>query len=1334
MPTSDCINHDDALANANDYDQKYQKYQKYQFMDEILIPPSSPVGANKKKASTTGNEEYHPKYHPKYSGTTPENLKHPVVSFDLNPTKKMLFPLVKVNINDSKRNRNVAFVDFKRQKEFFERTHSCNVSVPKSSISISMMCIGHEFDCYECACLHQLSVDRSTNFKGRSSIDSAKTNQSIEIDLSIKANVLLLQPANTKYFNSSATSNHGGPRANGNISSCRGLSSFTGTKRQQHFFRSMSWQLVLMVLLCCAALADGAEQATNSEMKAGKVVVTTTANVHQDDMIAQFQGSNPNVVTLSSSSSMVMIYWIIVAGLTAAAAAAVVAEVVFTSWSTPQMIRRTGRTAFLNRWVLMLCLPLDFPSAVVGAPLPPFCVYKSPTECHGQWQQMEEVKGTDNPFNGVVIGGHPPANAKGDFARLTLVDSDADNDMDAYVGNREGNLLFLKNLGSPTNPNFVEQTGEANPLEGIDVGKDAAPTFVDNQGEGNMDLYVGNFDGNILFFKYIGSPSTPNYEEQKGAANPFNGVDVGTDAVPTFVDIDKDGDMDAFVGNQAGNILFFKNTGNATSPLYEQQKGVANPFNGVDVGSQATPTFVDIDKDGDMDAFVGNYAGDILFFKNFGSPTNPSFKKITGAANPLDGVYAGSAASPAFADTDADGYMDCYVANSAGRFARPIPNDGTSFVHPDNDVSFFKNLGRPSKSVYKEQTGLVNPFYGIDLGGVENAVPKFVDTDADGDMDVYVGESLGTILFLKNTGSATHPIYMKQTGESNPFNAYNTAQLPGDAGEAFPVFVDTDADGDMDAYVGRRHGALLYFKNTGSPTIPNYEEQIGAANPLNSVNMGYYCGWHNNGNSEGCVPNGGVPNLENAAPVFVDTDSDGDLDCYVAGTVKIKWGNYVASVRFYKNMGTPTIPNYEQQIGAANPFNDIAMQRGWLNLAFVDTDTDGDMDAYVGTIVGGAPTVNEKGLIEFFKNTGTSTTPVFVKQTGENNPFNGIDMGQRAYPSFVDTNGDIDMLVGNSNGDLLYFSLKHCQLSDHCGGKGVCNYTILSPSTSSFSSKCECEETVGPRCGSCSGGKIEQSYTYSGASSAPPLTCNSCSMGFWSNTVGYSANAICKSCEPGRMFIDAAIDCKDCNPGLYQSESAKAFCVDCSPGTYTYENKAITCKHCERGRFDSEKSPTVCEKCPTGYYQNDTAKTFCLPCLTGWFQNVEGQALCTACPIGWSNGATEKESCENCVAGKFQNEIQKPSCKDCSPGTHSSATSATLASTCVDCEAGKYSSSKGAPSSETCIDCPAGKKGAISWNPLPRTTSGGACENCESRHYRPSTSNDPTTCDECPSG
>jgi hypothetical protein len=1036
-------------------------------------------------------------------------------------------------------------------------------------------------------------------------------------------------------------------------------------------------------------------------------------------MIARFQGLEPNVVTLSSSSSMIMVYWIIVAGMATVAAK---------SWSTPQMIRRTSKTAFLNRWVLLLFLPLgcqsNHPEHSVSTDVyksSPFCVYKSPTDCHGQWQQMEEVKGTNNPFtyvrNGVVSNGHGVSGKAG--ARLTLVDIDADDDMDAFVGNSIGNILFLKNLGSPTNPNFVEQKGAANPLDGVDVGTYAAPTFVDNEGKGNMDLYVGNLAGNVLFFKNIGSPSTPNYEEQKGAANPFNGVNVGSQAAPTFVDIDKDGDMDSFVGNQAGDILFFKNTGNATSTIYEEQKGAANPFNGVDVGSGAVPTFVDIDKDGDTDAFVGNEAGDILLFKNFGSPTNPIFKKITGAENPLDGAFVGGRASPAFADTDADGYMDCYVADSVGRGARTKINDGPhkitskgepcnsdcanrdkNFLHPANDISFFKNLGKPSKPTYIEQTGLVNPFYGIDLGGAAYVVPKFVDTDADGDMDVYVGQGSGTILFLKNTGSPTQPIYVKQAGVSNPFNGINVGV------DAFLTFVDIDADGDMDAFLARDHGigrvAILFFKNTGSPTIPNYEQQIGAANPLNSVGANEY----------------------SHTPVFVDTDSDGDMDCYVAYMTP----SWLTSIHFFKNTGSPTIPSYEEQIGAANPFNNpldaylpFYFERH-ASPAFVDTDADGDMDAYIGTV---------KGLIEFWENVGTSTTPVFVKQTGENNPFNGIDVGGRAKPTFVDTNGDIDMLVGNENGDLLYFSLKHCQPSDHCGGKGVCKYTIVSPSTSSFASKCKCEETVGPRCGSCSGGKIEQSYTYSGASSAPQLTCKSCSMGFWSNTVGYSFNKICKSCEPGRMFIDAAIDCQDCKPGLYQSESAKAFCVDCSPGTYTYKNKTIACKICVPGRFDTEKSPTVCEKCPTGYYQSDAAKTFCLPCLTGWFQNVEGQALCTACPIGWSNGATEKESCETCVAGKFQNEIQKPSCKDCSPGKHSSATSATLASTCVDCVAGKYSSSKGAPSSDTCIACPPGKKAK---DVVAATEEIGACTDCLVGQYRSSTDTDLTKCIDCPVG
>ena len=42
----------------------------------------------------------------------------------------------------------------------------------------------------------------------------------------------------------------------------------------------------------------------------------------------------------------------------------------------------------------------------------------------------------------------------------------------------------------------------------------------------------------------------------------------------------------------------------------------ANPFGLSDVRTAASPTFVDIDGDGDLDALSGNGDGDILFFRN----------------------------------------------------------------------------------------------------------------------------------------------------------------------------------------------------------------------------------------------------------------------------------------------------------------------------------------------------------------------------------------------------------------------------------------------------------------------------------------------------------------------------------------------------------------------------------------------------------------------------------------------------------------------------------------------------------------------------------------------
>ena len=69
----------------------------------------------------------------------------------------------------------------------------------------------------------------------------------------------------------------------------------------------------------------------------------------------------------------------------------------------------------------------------------------------------------------------------------------------------------------------------------------------------------------------------------------------------------------------------------------------------------------------------------------------------------------------------------------------------------------------------------------------------------------------------------------------------------------------------------------------------------------------------------------------------------------------------------------------------------------------------GDLDLVVGESNG----TGEYSLLTYIENTGTSTAPVFVQQTGTANPFDGIDVGEssqslggRSSPTLGDLDGD----------------------------------------------------------------------------------------------------------------------------------------------------------------------------------------------------------------------------------------------------------------------------------------------------------------------------------------
>ena len=52
----------------------------------------------------------------------------------------------------------------------------------------------------------------------------------------------------------------------------------------------------------------------------------------------------------------------------------------------------------------------------------------------------------------------------------------------------------------------------------------------------------------------------PTYVERSGAANPFDGVDVGEQSAPVFADLDGDGDPELVLGDNGGALVFYENT------------------------------------------------------------------------------------------------------------------------------------------------------------------------------------------------------------------------------------------------------------------------------------------------------------------------------------------------------------------------------------------------------------------------------------------------------------------------------------------------------------------------------------------------------------------------------------------------------------------------------------------------------------------------------------------------------------------------------------------------------------------------------------------------------
>lgn len=279
-----------------------------------------------------------------------------------------------------------------------------------------------------------------------------------------------------------------------------------------------------------------------------------------------------------------------------------------------------------------------------------------------QAQIATERTGAANPLNGQDIGS---------ASKPAFADLNNDGDVDLVAGESYYNSSTFFNSGTAASPIFSSYS-QFTTSYAMFYG---APVFIDIDNDGDLDFVFGDDSGRLVLFTNTGTASAqvhanyPNNYPSQYSSGPFSGIDVGSFATPVFVDIDNDGDKDLFIGNSVGNIFYYKNTGTSGSPVFTAQTGVDNPFNGVDVGSYAAPSFTDLDNDGDQDAVIGETGGTLLYYKNTGTATAAAFTQQTGSGNPFNGIDVGNWSAPAFTNLDNDSDKDLIVGKLDGGFS-----------------------------------------------------------------------------------------------------------------------------------------------------------------------------------------------------------------------------------------------------------------------------------------------------------------------------------------------------------------------------------------------------------------------------------------------------------------------------------------------------------------------------------------------------------------------------------------------------------------------------------------------------------------------------------------
>lgn len=255
-------------------------------------------------------------------------------------------------------------------------------------------------------------------------------------------------------------------------------------------------------------------------------------------------------------------------------------------------------------------------------------------------------------------------------------DHDGDGLMDLLVANAGyfqsngpylSKVALLRNSGTATAPAFDLVTDDYMGLSTSGIGQAMYPAFGDLDGDGDMDMLVGDLQGRLHFFRNIATGPVAQFQLVQPNVPDATGepLDVGQYATPQLLDLDGDGSLDLIIGERNGNLNHYRNTGTAAVPtwtLVSENLGGVNTSEWWNITGHSVP-FLFNNADGEREILLGSEVG---WLYHYGDIDN----NLDGTWTLLDstflGVREGIRTGLCVHDFTGDGVLDLVVGNYRG--------------------------------------------------------------------------------------------------------------------------------------------------------------------------------------------------------------------------------------------------------------------------------------------------------------------------------------------------------------------------------------------------------------------------------------------------------------------------------------------------------------------------------------------------------------------------------------------------------------------------------------------------------------------------------------------